>query len=55
MRIREGSHVSEEGINKQLGDKERVSAALENPNLLGVVNLCLEGPPQPGIIHAANN
>lgn len=50
--IREGSHVSEEAINKQLLDKERVSAALENPNLLLVVNMCLEGPPTAGIIHA---
>ncbi|PVV02727.1 hypothetical protein BB560_002814 [Smittium megazygosporum] len=28
-------------INKQLNDKERVSAALENSNLLDVVNQCL--------------
>lgn len=45
--------MSEEAINKQLGDKERVAAALENPSLLAVVRMCNEGPPQPGIIHAA--
>ena len=28
-------------VNKQLGDKERVAAALENQNLLQVVNQCL--------------
>ena len=28
-------------VNKQLADKERVAAALENSNLLQVVNQCL--------------
>ena len=28
-------------VNKQLADKERVAAALENSNLLEVVNQCL--------------
>ena len=45
--------MSEEAINKQLSDKERVAAALENPNLYNVVKMCLDGPPQPGIIHNA--
>ena len=39
--ISPGAHASEEAINKQLNDKERVAAALENDNLLGVVNQCL--------------
>ena len=30
-------------VNKQLNDKERVAAALENPNLLEKVDLCLSG------------
>ncbi|KZS04666.1 MIP18 family protein [Daphnia magna] len=30
-----------EAVNKQLADKERVSAALENSNLLEVVNQCI--------------
>ncbi|ESO09901.1 hypothetical protein HELRODRAFT_72949 [Helobdella robusta] len=34
-------HVSEAAINKQLADKERIAAALENVNLLKVVNQCL--------------
>ena len=38
-----GSHASEAAVNKQLDDKERVAAALENPNLLEKVNLCLQG------------
>ena len=38
-----GSHASEHSINKQLNDKERVAAALENPHLLGVVNKCITG------------
>ena len=28
-------------VNKQLNDKERVAAALENPNLLDMVDDCL--------------
>ena len=28
-------------VNKQLGDKERVAAALENTHLLKVINRCL--------------
>lgn len=36
-----GSHASELAVNKQLNDKERVAAALENVNLLKVVNQCL--------------
>ena len=39
--ITPGKHASEEAINKQLNDKERVAAALENDNLQGVVNQCL--------------
>ena len=38
-----GSHSSEAAVNKQLNDKERVAAALENPTLLDKVNLCLRG------------
>lgn len=30
-------------MNKQLNDKERVAAALENPNLLAMVDRCLAG------------
>ena len=41
VRITPGSHASEEAVNKQLNDKERVAAALENCNLLKVVNQCL--------------
>lgn len=33
-------------VNKQLADKERVAAALENPHLLNVINQCLGGRPQ---------
>lgn len=41
VRIREGTHQSEQQVNKQLNDKERVMAALENSHLLDVVNQCL--------------
>ena len=40
--IKPGTHASELAINKQLADKERVAAALENVHLLQVVNKCLE-------------
>ena len=38
MRITPGTHSSEDAVNKQLNDKERVAAALENGHLLDVVN-----------------
>ncbi|KAJ9115075.1 Cytosolic iron-sulfur assembly component 2B [Naganishia vaughanmartiniae] len=41
IRITEGAHQSENAVNKQLNDKERVHAALENSHLLGVVEGCL--------------
>ncbi|PAV23301.1 FAM96B [Pyrrhoderma noxium] len=37
IRVKPGSHQSESALNKQLNDKERVAAALENNALLGVV------------------
>ena len=43
------THQSEVDINKQLADKERVAAALENEKLLRVVNECLCGQPRMGI------
>ncbi|GAX78567.1 hypothetical protein CEUSTIGMA_g6007.t1 [Chlamydomonas eustigma] len=41
IQVTPGSHASEAAVNKQLGDKERVAAALENPNLLEMVERCL--------------
>ncbi|KAL4630284.1 mitotic spindle-associated MMXD complex subunit MIP18 [Arapaima gigas] len=41
VHITPGSHASEDAVNKQLADKERVAAALENTQLLEVVNQCL--------------
>jgi len=41
VNIRPGTHASEHSINRQLNDKERVRAALENDNLLGLVNKCI--------------
>lgn len=40
--ISEGAHASEKAINKQLADKERVAAALENRHLIEVINRCLQ-------------
>lgn len=43
VEITPGTHSSENAINRQLNDKERVAAALENEHLLGVVEKCLRG------------
>ncbi|KAG6332413.1 hypothetical protein ID866_6673 [Astraeus odoratus] len=41
IRVKPGSHQSELAVNKQLNDKERVAAALENPALLETLEKCL--------------
>lgn len=43
VNVTPGKHASEDAVNKQLNDKERVAAALENENLLRTVNQCCEG------------
>ncbi|KAI9759602.1 MAG: hypothetical protein M1835_000351 [Candelina submexicana] len=42
VRIKEGTHSTGSQVNKQLGDKERVAAALENGTLMGVLRKMLE-------------
>jgi cytosolic iron-sulfur assembly component 2 len=42
IKIKEGTHSQEEQTNKQLNDKERVAAALENSTLMGVIAKMLE-------------
>ena len=44
IRVTPGTHNSEADINKQLADKERVAAAMENSRLLTLVNQCINGP-----------
>ncbi|KAF4340416.1 FAM96B [Fusarium beomiforme] len=39
---KENSHNQDDQVNKQLGDKERVAAALENDTLKGVLDKMLE-------------
>lgn len=39
--VKEGTHQSENQVNKQLNDKERVCAACENPQLVKVVGRML--------------
>ncbi|CAB4292962.1 unnamed protein product [Prunus armeniaca] len=41
IRVAPGSHATEAAVNKQLNDKERVAAALENPGLVDMVDECL--------------
>lgn len=43
VRIKEGTHSTGEQVNRQLGDKERVAAALENGTLVGVIRNMLKG------------
>ncbi|XP_064525421.1 cytosolic iron-sulfur assembly component 2A [Pseudopipra pipra] len=42
--ISEGTHSTEEDINKQINDKERVAAAMENPTLREIVEQCVTEP-----------
>jgi metal-sulfur cluster biosynthetic enzyme len=42
VRIKPGTHSQDDQVNKQLADKERVAAALENATLLGVIMKMLE-------------
>jgi metal-sulfur cluster biosynthetic enzyme len=42
VRIKEGSHSTATEVNKQLADKERVAAAMENGTLMGVLKKMLE-------------
>ncbi|GAB0100365.1 MIP18 family protein galla-2 [Sergentomyia squamirostris] len=41
VEITPGTHSSEHAVNKQLADKERVAAALENTHLIEVINQCI--------------
>ena len=43
VRITPGTHDQEVSINKQLNDKERVAAALENASLIELVNKSVAG------------
>ncbi|XP_026424815.1 protein AE7-like [Papaver somniferum] len=41
IRVAPGTHAHEAAVNKQLNDKERVAAALENPGLGEIIDQCL--------------
>ncbi|XP_967071.2 MIP18 family protein galla-2 isoform X1 [Tribolium castaneum] len=41
VEVTKGTHNAENSVNKQLADKERVAAALENPHLIQVINQCI--------------
>lgn len=41
----EGTHAQAEDINRQLADKERVSAAFENPKITGLLQECISNLP----------
>ncbi|XP_011314618.1 MIP18 family protein CG30152 [Fopius arisanus] len=40
--IKKGAHSTEDEINKQINDKERIAAAMENPNLSDLVEKCIK-------------
>lgn len=40
--ITKGTHSTEDSINKQINDKERIAAAMENPNLKELVERCIK-------------
>nr|XP_043633833.1 protein AE7-like 1 [Erigeron canadensis] len=42
IKVTPGSHADEEAVNKQLNDKERIVAAMENPNLRQLVDECVQ-------------
>ncbi|XP_073990332.1 cytosolic iron-sulfur assembly component galla-1 [Rhodnius prolixus] len=42
VQVKKGTHQTEDEVNKQINDKERVSAALENPSLLEMVQNCIK-------------
>lgn len=39
--LSKGTHSTEDEINKQINDKERIAAAMENPNLKKIVEECI--------------
>lgn len=41
VKVTPGSHASEEAVNKQLNDKERVAAAMEKGAIVRAINQCL--------------
>lgn len=42
VKIKQGTHSQAEEVNKQLADKERVAAALENANLLSILKAMMK-------------
>ena len=49
VEITPGTHNTEDQVNKQLADKERVAAALENPALRNLINNGIAGTDKPDI------
>ncbi|XP_065671531.1 cytosolic iron-sulfur assembly component 2A isoform X1 [Hydra vulgaris] len=41
INIKENTHYKADAINKQMNDKERVAAALENPDVMKIVKQCI--------------
>eukprot|EP00930_Biecheleria_cincta_P089983 TRINITY_DN79327_c0_g1_i1.p1 TRINITY_DN79327_c0_g1~~TRINITY_DN79327_c0_g1_i1.p1 ORF type:complete len:180 (+),score=34.70 TRINITY_DN79327_c0_g1_i1:31-540(+) len=49
VEITPGTHNQEDQVNKQLADKERVAAALENPALRNLINNGIAGTDRPDL------
>ncbi|KAK9048095.1 hypothetical protein SSX86_021623 [Deinandra increscens subsp. villosa] len=41
IKVAPGTHVTEDAVNKQVNDKERVAAALESPYIAAMIDECL--------------
>ncbi|CAH1393109.1 unnamed protein product [Nezara viridula] len=41
IHVKEGSHITGDAVNKQINDKERVAAAMENNSLKEMVEKCI--------------
>ncbi|XP_035207329.1 cytosolic iron-sulfur assembly component 2A-like isoform X1 [Stegodyphus dumicola] len=39
--LKEGTHATAHAVSKQLNDKERIAAAMENPNLKEMIENCI--------------
>lgn len=42
VKIKKDTHTNADEVNKQLADKERVAAALENTNLMGILRTMMQ-------------
>jgi hypothetical protein len=49
--IEKGKHITEDAINKQLSDKERVYAALETQGLRRIIYKCIQNDSENDLLY----